>query len=114
MKLITTMFMLVLLVGCASKPQHLRADPDHNLDVVTIKFVPTNVLSKQFKIVNGYKLNAVSTYIKGTPECTIYAPEPSHIHDKQAFQSLGHEMWHCFKGEWHHQPKVTQLKSGNK
>ena len=33
--------------------------------------------------------------------CTIYAPEPRIETDTQRFATLGHEMMHCFDGNWH-------------
>jgi hypothetical protein len=33
--------------------------------------------------------------------CTIYAPRPRSDTDTQAFVTLGHELMHCFDGNWH-------------
>jgi len=33
--------------------------------------------------------------------CTIYAPEPRDERDAQRFATLGHELMHCFDGNWH-------------
>ena len=33
--------------------------------------------------------------------CSIYAPEPDSAMDAQAFATLGHELMHCFEGNWH-------------
>ena len=33
--------------------------------------------------------------------CTIYAPEPRDERDTQRFATLGHELMHCFNGQWH-------------
>ena len=39
---------------------------------------------------------------KGAPRvCTIYAPMPRNERDAQRFATLGHEMMHCFDGNWH-------------
>ena len=33
--------------------------------------------------------------------CTIYAPAPESEMDAQSFATLGHELMHCFDGNWH-------------
>lgn len=33
--------------------------------------------------------------------CSIYAREPRSERDTQAFATLGHELMHCFDGNWH-------------
>jgi hypothetical protein len=38
---------------------------------------------------------------KGARSCSIYAPEPKTERDLQAFATLGHELMHCFDGNWH-------------
>ena len=33
--------------------------------------------------------------------CSIYAPAPRSERDLQRFATLGHELMHCFDGNWH-------------
>ena len=33
--------------------------------------------------------------------CNIYARQPKNENDTQAFATLGHEVMHCFEGNWH-------------
>lgn len=33
--------------------------------------------------------------------CTIYAVAPKNMGDSEAFETLGHEMLHCFSGNFH-------------
>jgi len=33
--------------------------------------------------------------------CSIYAPMPRTETDKESFATLGHELMHCFDGNWH-------------
>jgi hypothetical protein len=33
--------------------------------------------------------------------CSIYAPMPRNETDTQRFATLGHELLHCFDGNWH-------------
>jgi hypothetical protein len=37
----------------------------------------------------------------GRRTCSIYAPAPKNERDTQAFATLGHELMHCFDGNWH-------------
>ena len=38
---------------------------------------------------------------RGERVCNIYAPAPTSEMDTQDFVTLGHEMLHCFDGNWH-------------
>ena len=39
---------------------------------------------------------------QGAPRvCAIYAPTPRNERDLQRFATLGHELMHCFDGNWH-------------
>jgi hypothetical protein len=39
---------------------------------------------------------------QGAPRvCSIYAPAPRSERDLQRFATLGHELMHCFDGNWH-------------
>jgi hypothetical protein len=39
---------------------------------------------------------------QGAPRvCSIYAPAPRNERDLQRFATLGHELMHCFDGNWH-------------
>jgi len=37
----------------------------------------------------------------GPRVCSIYAPAPRDERDLQRFATLGHELMHCFDGNWH-------------
>jgi hypothetical protein len=37
----------------------------------------------------------------GQRVCTIYVPTPRAETDTQTFATLGHELMHCFDGNWH-------------
>jgi hypothetical protein len=37
----------------------------------------------------------------GARVCAIYAPAPRSERDLQRFATLGHELMHCFDGNWH-------------
>ena len=37
----------------------------------------------------------------GERVCNIYVPTPKNEMDTQTFATLGHELLHCFDGNWH-------------
>jgi hypothetical protein len=41
------------------------------------------------------------TNAAGQRVCAIYSPAPRSEMDTQAFVTLGHELMHCFDGNWH-------------
>ena len=47
-------------------------------------------------------LALVGAGAEGAPRvCSIYSPEPRSERDTQRFATLGHELMHCFDGNWH-------------
>ena len=54
----------------------------------------------------------------GARVCSIYAPAPRDERDLQRFATLGHELMHCFDGNWHDRwghmnpPDKTQTAAG--
>jgi hypothetical protein len=49
--------------------------------------------------------------------CSIYVPAPRSEMDTQTFATLGHEVLHCFDGNWHDRwgrmtPQETQAAAG--
>lgn len=34
--------------------------------------------------------------------CHIYAPDFKNIEERERMATLGHELKHCFDGQWHH------------
>jgi hypothetical protein len=54
----------------------------------------------------------------GKRVCAIYAPMPRSEMDTQRFVTLGHELLHCFDGNWHDRwgrmsPAESQAAAGN-
>lgn len=39
--------------------------------------------------------------IYNTKECTVYAYEPADVNDRERIYVLGHEILHCFRGDYH-------------
>ena len=54
----------------------------------------------------------------GERVCSIYAPAPRNESDKVGFVTLGHELMHCFDGNWHDRwgrmnPAESEAAAGN-
>ena len=55
----------------------------------------------------------------GERVCNIYVPAPRNEMDTQRFATLGHELLHCFDGNWHDRwgrmnPEETAAAGGSK
>jgi len=53
----------------------------------------------------------------GQRVCSIYVPMPRNETDTQTFATLGHELMHCFDGNWHDRwgrmtPQEAQAAAG--
>jgi hypothetical protein len=92
---------LALLTACASKPQ----DPDDPVRVLWKRVDDAQVACQKVaghkEIVTIHGCSKRETARSGERLCTIYAPAPDTESDTQAFATLGHELMHCFKGNWH-------------
>jgi hypothetical protein len=92
---------LALLTACASKPLD-RGDP---VRVVWQRVDDAHVACQ--KVAGHKEVFAIhgcskrETARSGERLCTIYAPLPETESDTQAFATLGHELMHCFEGNWH-------------
>jgi hypothetical protein len=91
--------LLALLAGCAAP----RAVPDDGrMDIVWLRVDdPHRVCEglagrKEFLAVLG-----CSRWSAEQRRCEIYAPAPRDERDLQRFATLGHELMHCFEGNWH-------------
>ena len=56
---------------------------------------------KNFFNVLGCSHWSASAAEGGARVCSIYAPAPRSERDLQRFATLGHELMHCFDGNWH-------------
>ena len=90
---------LALLAGCASAPP---PDPGGTVEVVWMRVDDVQRVCqglagrKEFLAILG-----CSRWSAEHRRCEIYAPEPRSEHDVQRFATLGHELMHCFEGNWH-------------
>ena len=95
--------LLILLPACAAVP----APDNGNVAVVWNRVdEPHRVCEslsgrKSFFNVLGCSHWSAPAAQGGPRVCSIYAPAPRNEHDVQRFATLGHELMHCFDGNWH-------------
>ena len=88
-----------LLAACASPP---REQPKGRMVVAWMRVDDVQRVCqglsgrKEFFTVLG-----CSRWSAERRRCEIYAPEPRSERDVQRFATLGHELMHCFEGNWH-------------
>lgn len=78
---------LLLLIGCTAVEPWKR-------DVTLVLTEDVQAQCPSFYQVRGCAKMGVSN-------CTIVAKEPRSFDDKERLLTLGHELWHCFKGRLH-------------
>lgn len=87
---------LLLLAACAAPP------PAAN-DNVTVVWNRVEEPHRVCESLSGrksfFKILGCSHRSQGL--CTIYAPAPASERDRERFATLGHELMHCFDGNWH-------------
>jgi hypothetical protein len=97
--------MLAAIPACASEPQRLSGDA--RVDIVWNQVDDVHQLCeglsgrKEFFQILGCSKWAEPTQRGGARVCNIYAPRPKDERDTQRFATLGHEVMHCFEGNWH-------------
>jgi hypothetical protein len=94
----------ILLPACASAP---AAAPDAGVAVVWNRVEDAHAtceaLSGRKTLFNVLGCSQWQEPVaQGAPRvCSIYAPAPRSERDLQRFATLGHELMHCFDGNWH-------------
>jgi hypothetical protein len=96
--------LVVLVSACAAPPP---ASPDSGVAVVWNRVEDPHATCqglsgrKTFFNVLGCS-HWQEPVAAGAPRtCAIYAPAPRNERDMQRFATLGHELMHCFDGNWH-------------
>ena len=90
---------ITLLSACASTAER---DREGKVEVVWMRvddpqrFCQGLAGRKEFLAILG-----CSRWSNEHRRCEIYAPEPRNERDAQRFATLGHELMHCFEGNWH-------------
>ena len=93
--------LLAGLGACAAPPQQAPGDVTIVWNKVDDPHAACQKLDGRpdlFKIRGCSKWSDASN---GGRVCSIYAREPKSELDTQAFATLGHELMHCFEGNWH-------------
>lgn len=99
------LFLVAILVpACSSTP---AAAPDAGVAVVWNRVEEPHALCESlsgrkhfFNVLGCSQWSAPAA--GGAPRvCSIYAPAPRSERDLQRFATLGHELMHCFDGNWH-------------
>jgi hypothetical protein len=102
------LFLLVLLVapGCAST---LPAPSEEGVAIVWNRVDNPHEVCQSlsgrkalFNVLGCSQWSGPAT-AGGARVCSIYAPAPRSERDMQRFATLGHELMHCFDGNWHDQ-----------
>ena len=94
---------LALLAGCAATPPPADAGVAIVWNRVEEPHAVCETLSgrKNFFNIRGCA-HRMAPAVEGGPRvCAIYAPAPRNELDLQRFATLGHELMHCFDGNWH-------------
>ena len=98
-----SLLLVALVAGCSSQP----VVPDERIAVVWNRVEDPHQTCeglsgrKSFFNVLGCS-HWTEASASGAPRtCSIYAPAPRSERDLQRFATLGHELMHCFDGNWH-------------
>ena len=86
--------LLLVLCGCASVPPDIRT--------VTLELVASD---REMIKKCGHSLFLTAPLgcakVQGS-FCTIVAYAPRTFEDRRKLETLGHELWHCYKGDRNH------------
>ena len=95
--------MLVLLPACAATPPAADSSVSVVWNRIEDPHTACEALSgrKNFFNVLGCSQWSPPAAAGGQRVCSIYAPAPRSERDLQRFATLGHELMHCFDGNWH-------------
>ncbi len=89
---------LVVLPGCMSSPKQ----PDEPIVIVWNRVEEPHKLCEQLSgRPEFFKILGCSKWSDARRTCAIYAPMPRDERDTQRMATLGHELMHCFDGNWH-------------
>jgi hypothetical protein len=86
----------LLLAGCAAKPPAAG----NAVEIVWQRVDEPHALCESLSGRKSF-FNVFGCAQRSQSVCTIYAPAPRSERDLQRFATLGHELMHCFDGNWH-------------
>jgi hypothetical protein len=93
----------ILLCGCVAAPPPAEGGVEVVWNRVEEPHALCESLSgrKNFFNILGCSQRMAPAVEGGPRVCAIYAPPPRGERDLQRFATLGHELMHCFDGDWH-------------
>jgi hypothetical protein len=83
-----------MLAGCVSTPN------PSGVEVVWNRIEEPHAVCESLSGRKSF-FNVLGCAKRSETRCTIYAPRPRDERDLQRFATLGHELMHCFDGDWH-------------
>tara|TARA_B100000929_G_scaffold290599_1_gene284935 strand:+ start:78187 stop:78579 length:393 start_codon:yes stop_codon:yes gene_type:complete len=111
LKAITFLFFIVVIatvVSCNQKQEPLKGTENwvgERVEVTTYFYVNQQRLDMAYKKLvdpdDKLSKKGFAIWHQGIPECEIHMKRIEYKNDKDAIQTLGHEMLHCLKGTWH-------------
>ena len=95
-----SLLLVLALAACTSAPKAPGVDVVWNR-VADPQAVCEGLSGRKefFRVLGCSKWNEVNA--DGARVCSIYAPMPRDERDVQRLATLGHELMHCFEGNWH-------------
>lgn len=97
------LFTLIFLGGCVTTQEFTSTQPEE-------KDLP---LISEIKIIGFDRSTFDGDSGKAwhwKKPCEIIVTKPTHPEDSRAFCTIGHELWHCLTGSFHHD---FEVKCGN-
>jgi hypothetical protein len=92
--------LLLLLAACATAPT-----PPLRAEQVEVIWTKVEDIQRVCEGLSGRKeflsILGCSRWSQDRGRCEIYVPAPRSERDVERFATLGHELMHCFEGNWH-------------
>jgi len=101
LKALAVSLVLIALAACASTAPEPRGNVTIAWNKVDDPHAECQKLDGRKELFRIRGCSKWSDASNGGRTCNIYAREPKSELDTQAFATLGHELMHCFDGNWH-------------
>ena len=101
-RLVAAAMLALALPGCATN--HMLADFEVEKIQVTLIVVEASTVSSICEVISnmpGTHQRGCSRWSKDKSSCEIYVTAPRSVEDRDRFATIGHEVWHCFRGHFH-------------
>lgn len=94
-------FLIVFLLSACSTGVPVRADFRKQTVEVTVLYSTEAEVQFFCKWKNGVAPLGCAKFYTDSKHCEIIVPKPEHQNDYFAFQTIGHELFHCTNGSFH-------------